>query len=79
MDREPLIVVSGSIHTITCCARHAFRSPTTGCRRSSRRSRPAGCRVHRAGQVWNAPGIAVDAVDTTGSGDAFAAAFTVAW
>lgn len=39
----------------------------------------AGCRVHRAGQAWDVPGIAVDAVDTTGAGDSFAAAFTVAW
>ncbi len=39
----------------------------------------AGCQVHRAGQVWEIPGIMVEVVDTTGSGDAFAAAFTVAW
>ena len=39
----------------------------------------AGCRVHRADDVWDVPGIDVEVVDTTGAGDSFAAAFTVAW
>lgn len=37
----------------------------------------AGCRVLDRGQVWECPGIAVEARDLTGAGDCFAAA--VAW
>ena len=40
---------------------------------------PAGCRVLRAGEAWDIPGVIVEVVDTTGAGDSFAAAFTVAW
>ena len=39
----------------------------------------AGCRVHHARRTWDVPGITVETVDTTGAGDSFAAAFTVAW
>ncbi len=39
----------------------------------------AGCRVLRAGEAWDIPGVAVEVVDTTGADDSFAAAFTVAW
>lgn len=39
----------------------------------------AGCRVLRAGEAWDIPGVEVDVANTTGAGDSFAAAFTVAW
>lgn len=38
----------------------------------------AGCRIRANGETWDVPGIGVDEVDTTGAGDSFAAAFTVA-
>ena len=37
---------------------------------------PAGCTVFSGGKAVDVPGFKVEAVDTTGAGDAFAAGFT---
>lgn len=39
----------------------------------------SGCRIHAAGTARHIPGVPAEVVDTTGAGDCFAAAFTVAW
>jgi ribokinase len=38
----------------------------------------AGCRLFTANEVWDVPGFEVEAVDTTGAGDAFAAGLAYA-
>jgi sugar/nucleoside kinase (ribokinase family) len=72
-NAEEAAILAGSDDPETQCARLAARYPLVVVKRGA-----AGAEAAQGAQRWRAPAPKIEAIDTTGAGDAFVAAFLAA-